>query len=123
MATPTNVATFGPALSARDPADDESAIREVIDSYGRAIESKDVTVFEAFKPNISDADRDRLKQIFPKTVSNKVSIVVDSIQIEGSRATVHVSRQDTIDGKNLFMRQTIILSKKLNRWVISELGQ
>jgi tRNA A-37 threonylcarbamoyl transferase component Bud32/tetratricopeptide (TPR) repeat protein len=108
-----------PPTSAQDPA-----IRQVISQYARAIEGKDLALFRAVKPNLSGEDEKRLQDSFKAIKSQQVGITIDAIQVEGERATVRVSRQDTINGKAMrAMHQTFRLVQGGSGWTIETIGQ
>jgi tetratricopeptide (TPR) repeat protein len=102
----------------------DAAIRGVIADYVRAIESKDVGLFKAVKPNLSPDEEKRLMDSFKAIKSQKVAITVDSLQVEGPRATVRIHRQDTINGKEMKSnQQTFTLVQTGGAWRIESFGQ
>ncbi len=123
-------ATLPPVASARPPlpsppvaANEEPAIRKVVDEYARAIQSKDLALFRSVKPNLSAEEEKRLRAIFKQYKSYQVSVTINSIQLDGSAARVRVSRQDTIDGNPFVLQQLITLVKGPEGWTIREIGQ
>jgi tetratricopeptide (TPR) repeat protein len=118
-APPAAAVDPAPAAAAHDPA-----IRRVIADYARAIESKDLALFRAVKPNLSGDEEKRLQDAFKAIKSQQVGITVDSIQVEGNQATVRVSRQDTINGKAMrAVHQTFRLVQGGPGWTIQTIGQ
>ncbi len=112
-----------PLPSAPAPTNDEPAIRRVVDEYARAIQSKDIDLFRAVKPNLSAEEEKRLRAVFKQYKSYKVSATVTSIQIDGSMARVRISRQDTIDGNPVSLQQQLTMVKGPEGWTIREIGQ
>jgi serine/threonine protein kinase/tetratricopeptide (TPR) repeat protein len=118
-------ATMPPATlpPATQPASEEPAVRRVIAEYGRALQSKDLALFRAIKPNLSGAEEDKLRASFANIKDWRVNISVSSVLIDGSQATVHASRNDTVNGKPVSLHQTFTLTKGANGWTIREIGQ
>src|SRR5207245_8742236 len=86
-----------PATAPVAPADDPG-IRKLIADYGRAIETRDIALFKAVKPNLTADEQKRLQESFKAIKSQQVGIKIDAVQVDGAQATVKVSRQDTING-------------------------
>jgi serine/threonine protein kinase len=106
---------------------DDAAIREVIANYERAIESKDVALFKAVKPNLSNDELRRLESSFKSVDSHQIDITIASIDVQGDRAAVRLARRDTIvfngNNRSTQAQQTIVLSKGPNGWAILEITQ
>jgi serine/threonine protein kinase/tetratricopeptide (TPR) repeat protein len=120
--------TAPPTTSAPSREQEESAIRQVLASYERAIESKDLALFRQVKPNLSASEEKVLTDAFRTADSQQVELTVQSIAIEGDSATVNVSRRDIItvrgrsqDGKS--RPQKFAMSKTAGKWVIVQIGQ
>ena len=79
----------------------EAAVRRIVSSYGRAIETQDVKLFRSVMPDIDSEATLRLRKSFRTIGSQQVDMTIDSIDIEGDTATVRVSRKDTIDGRQM----------------------
>ena len=52
-----------------------------------------------------------------------MTIVVSSIQFEGTEAKVRVSRQDTIDGNPIRLQQLLTMTRGPSGWTIRDIGQ
>jgi serine/threonine-protein kinase len=105
------------------PADEEPAIRRVLEGYERAIESKDLALFKTVKPNLSGSEEKTILDSFRAIRTHEVSLNLGPIQVSGSQATVRVSRQDVLDGRRASFQQTFTLVKGPSGWVIREIGQ
>jgi len=118
-------ATMPPATlpPATQPASEEPAVRRVIAEYGRALQSKDLALFRSIKPNLSGAEEDKLRASFANIKDWRVNISISSVMIDGSQATVHASRNDTVNGKAVSLHQTFTLTKSANGWTIRAIGQ
>ena len=102
----------------------EQAVRRVITDYGRALETQDLGLFRSVKPNLSGDEEKRLRESFRAVKSHRVGISVDSVQIDGPRAVVRVSRQDTINGNAMKpLQQTFRLQARDGAWAIDSIGQ
>jgi serine/threonine protein kinase/tetratricopeptide (TPR) repeat protein len=105
------------------PLGDEPAVRKVVDDYKRAIESGNLELFRAVKPNLSSREEQSLRESFKAVRNHQVNLTLGPIQIAGSQATVRVSRQDVLDGRRVAFQQTFTLVKGPAGWVIKEIGQ
>jgi serine/threonine protein kinase len=138
MAAPVEpVPAPAPAAAARTPAEtvklpaaspsEESAIREVIASYERAIETKSIDLFRSVRPGLSAAEEARLRESFRQVVSQEVTIRILDLKISGASATVRLSRVDTIVSagrrQTQNSQQTLRLNKTASGWVIAEIGR
>jgi len=103
---------------------DETAIRKVIGDYAKAIESKDLGLFKAVKPNLNPDEEKRTKAAFASIRSHVVKITFLSIDMKEHQAVVKVTRRDTINGSipGAFP-QTFNMSKGRAGWVIDEIGR
>jgi tetratricopeptide (TPR) repeat protein len=102
----------------------DAAVRRVIEEYGRAISSQDVALFRSLKPDLSADDEKRLREAFGAIKSQDVGITVESIQIDGDRATVRVTRQDVVNGRSMKPApQTFRLARSGGSWLIQSIGQ
>ena len=115
-----------PATAAAPAADeDEAAIRRLIASYARAIESKDLALFRTIKPNLSAQEERRLRDGFRDVASQRVALTVLSIARRGDDASVTVRRRDTIQAggrqQTVESHQTLRVSRVNGAWVITDI--
>jgi hypothetical protein len=107
--------------------DDDAAIRQVIATYARAIETKSVALFKAVKPNLSSEERRRLEDSFRAVSSQRVNITILSIARKGREASVQIRRRDDIEAggrrQTADSQQTVTLDRIGNTWVIREIGR
>ncbi|MGH9258237.1 MAG: protein kinase domain-containing protein [Vicinamibacterales bacterium] len=114
--------------AARPPQteDDDAAIRRVVATYARAIETKDVALFRSVKPNLSSEEQRRIEAGFRAISSQRVAITILSIIHRGAEASVRLGRRDTIDAggrqQTVESRQTLTLIRTGTGWVIREIG-
>jgi serine/threonine protein kinase len=105
--------------------DDEAAIRRLVASYGRAIETKDVGLFRSIKPNLSAQEERRLREGFRDVASQRVTLTVLSIARKGDEATVAVRRRDTIQAagrqQTVESLQTLRVGRANGGWVITDI--
>jgi hypothetical protein len=112
-----------PATAAAAPTEDPG-IRRVITDYGRAIETSDIALFKAVKPNLTADEQKRLQESFKATKSHQVGIKIDAVQVDGAQATVKITRQDTINGTAIRpIQQTFRLVQTGGGWAIQTIGQ
>jgi len=107
--------------------DDEAAIRRAVETYQRAIETKDLALFRSVKPNLSREEERRIEEGFRAVASQQVSITVSSIEKRGREATVRLRRRDTIEAggqrQTTESQQTMTLARTSAGWVIVEIGR
>lgn len=109
-----------PAATAGDAS--EAAVRRVIQDYERAIEGRDITLFRSLMPELSQDNEKKLRESFKAIKSWAVGITYDSIQVEGDRATVRVSRQDMVNGRQMpAQTQTFSLARFGGSWRIQSI--
>ena len=112
-----------PAVSAADTED--AAIRQVIASYGRAIEAKDIRLFRSVKPNLSADEERRLQDGFRAVTSQRVSLTIISLERKGDQAAAVIRRRDEIEAggrkQTTDARQVVTLSRQSAGWVITEI--
>ena len=105
-------------------AGSEAEVQRVITEYGRAMETRDLTLYRALKPDLSSEDEKRLREAFKAYKPQRVGITVDSVRIEGDRATVQATRQDVIDGRpTKAVSQTFQLVRVGATWQIQSIGR
>ncbi len=109
------------------PPDDDAAIRSVVATYVRAIESKDLALFRSIKPNLGADEERRIRDGFRAVTSQKVNITILSIDRRGDQATLQLRRQDIIEAggrrQSPESRQTMTLAKSNGNWFIVEIGR
>ena len=77
-------------------ANDDAAIRQLVSSYARAIESKDLSLFRSIKPNLSREEERRLQDGFRAVTSQRVNLAIVSLDRTGDTALVVVNRKDVV---------------------------
>ncbi len=114
--------------SAPTKAQEEAAIRQVLGNYVKSLESKNVALFRQVKPNLTADEEKRLADSFSAVDSQHVEMNVESIAIDGDRATATVTRSDVIvvrghsqNGRS--RQQQFFLTKLGGNWVIDQIGQ
>jgi hypothetical protein len=113
-----------PAPATSPPDLGDAAVRRVLADYERAIEGKDINLFRSLMPGLSADAEKRLREAFGAVKSQDVGIAVDSVLVEGDRATVRVHRQDTIGGRKMAAtQQTFRLARSGGVWQIVSIGQ
>ncbi len=116
----------GPESPVDVRAADERAIRQVLSTYERAIEQRDLALFQSVKPNLSGLEESRLRESFRAVRSQRVELQIQAIDLRDNQATVRMTRRDTIDAdsreRTVESRQTIALVKTDGRWVITTIG-
>jgi hypothetical protein len=109
------------------PTDEDAAIRALVATYVRAIESKDLALFRSIKPNLGADEERRIQQGFRAVTSQKVNITITSIDRRGDSASLQLQRQDIIEAggrrQSPESRQTMTLAKSNGSWVIVEIGR
>jgi len=98
-APPPSPTTPVPVTATPRSAGSDAEVRQVIAEYGRAMETRDLALYRTLKPGLSSEDEKRLREAFKASKTQRVGITVDSVQVEGDRATVRATRQDVIDGR------------------------
>ncbi len=101
------------------------AIRRLVATYGRAIESKDLALFRSVKPNLTADEERRLQQGFRAVTSQRVQLTIASIDRRGDTATVVVQRRDELDvggrRQTVEAKQVLTLGRTRDSWVIVEI--
>lgn len=121
---------FAPVLAEPNPgapegeSGAEQGVRGLIDSYERAIETKDLDLFRSVKPNLSADEERRLEVAFQSTGSHEVLIKIVSIEIDGEKAVAQIARRDTLEGSIVSsFPQTLSLTRGPEGWVIEQIGR
>jgi serine/threonine protein kinase len=116
-----------PPSAAPANGDDEAAIRRIVATYARAIETKDLALFRSVKPNLSAAEQRRIEDGFRAVSSQRVNITIQSIDRRANDASVRLRRRDTIDAggrqQTTESQQTMTLIRTGAGWVIGEIGR
>ena len=103
-------------------ADDEGAIRKLVATYARAIETKDLALFRSIKPNLSAEEQRRLENGFRAVSSQQVSLSIVSIDRRRDDASVVIKRRDIIDAggrrQTVDSDQTLQLTRTAGGWVV-----
>jgi serine/threonine protein kinase len=114
-----------PSNAASEAERDDQAIRRLMSTYARAIESKDIALFRSIKPNLSREEERRLEEGFRAVTSQRVAVTVASIDRRGDEATVALRRRDTIQAggreQTAEGRQTLRVARAAGGWVIVEI--
>jgi hypothetical protein len=112
------------SLPSGDLPSEAAGIRKVLEAYIRAVEAKDVGLFRAVKPNLSNEEEKRVRTAFKSVQTQTVKINVLSLELKEARATVKVARRDTINGTIVSsFPQTFQLAKETAGWTIQDIGR
>jgi serine/threonine protein kinase len=107
--------------------DEDAAIRRVVATYARAIETKDLALFRSVKPNMSAQEQQRIEEGFRAVSSQRVTIMILAIDRRGQEASVRLRRRDTIDAggrqQTSETQQTMTMTRSGATWVIREIGR
>jgi hypothetical protein len=124
VAAPAPSAPAPPARPAPTQGHD-APVRQLIADYGRAIETQNLDLFKTVKPNLSADEEKRLREAFKSIKSQQVGIAIQAIHVDGSNATVQVTRQDTVNGRAMKpLAQTFRLTRGPGGgWTIQSIGQ
>jgi hypothetical protein len=118
-------APSAPAAERTAAERDEAAIRQIVASYGRAIETKDLALFRAIKPNLSSDEARRLEEGFRAVTSQRVNLNIVSIDHRGDAASVLVKRHDAIRAggreQTVDSQQMLRLARSTSGWIIVEI--
>ena len=125
-ATVTEAAAPETPVNVPAPQNDDAAIRDVLATFERAIETKDMTLYRLVRPTLSDDDASRVRAGFEAVQAQQVDLRVLSIDVQGNLAVVRVSRRDTIQTvggeRTQESDQTVTLAKTVEGWVITQMG-
>jgi hypothetical protein len=109
------------------PAEDEAAIRRVIATYARALETKSLALYRSVRPDLTREQEQRIEQGFREVPSWQVSVTILSIDQRGQQASLRLRRVDTINDRGRRQTtehlQTLRLSRAGGSWVIVEIGE
>jgi hypothetical protein len=125
VAAPADPPAVEPSRTAPPPptANEDDAIRSVVLTYARAIETKDLALFRTIKPNLSREEERRLQEGFRAVTSQRVTLTILSIDRRDDQATVLIRRRDVIQAgaqqQTAERQQTLTLVRPRDVWVIS----
>jgi len=123
--TPRAAPPTAPAPPPRSVDSDDTVIRRVIATYGRAIENKDIALFRSVKPNLSGDEERRLQDGFRAVTSQRVNLTVTSVKQQGDTASVALRRRDVITAggreRTVESQQTLSMARAGSGWVITEI--
>ncbi len=74
----------------------DADIRELIRSYSRAFETKDLGLLREIRPGLRSEDITRHQAVFAQTRSYRLSLKVDAINVRGDEAEARGQREDVI---------------------------
>jgi hypothetical protein len=85
-----------PAPTPPKPAagDPRNEIRAALDAYKRAIEGKDLGLFQQIRPNLSNTELQRVRASFEQSKSQTVELRIESIEVNGDEALAKGRRLD-----------------------------
>jgi hypothetical protein len=119
-AAPPVLPSAAPALPG---AGAERAVLRVLDDFERAQETGDLALYKSVVPGISSDQEKTLRESFKLIKSRQVELSEVSIEWADGRATVTLTRQDTLNGKVQKPRQqTLRLAQHGGSWVIESMG-
>ena len=120
VATPPAQTQAAPSVAESDDA----AIRRVIQTYKRAIETKDIALFRSVRPNLTHAAETVLMNSFKQIDSQQIDLRVESLRIDGRTASAQIVRRDTLitAGRRQVQNstQTLRFQKTDAGWFIAE---
>jgi serine/threonine protein kinase len=93
---PDGKASQAPPQSQSVLDDDDAAIRHVVETYVRAIETKNIALFQSVKPDLTEVERERLERGFRTVSSQFVGFRILSIDRNGQNASVRLMRRDSV---------------------------
>ena len=127
--TPPAPPVSPPATATPAPATGPRAdIRTALDSYVRAVETKDVDLMRRVRPSLTDAEVQRLRQSNAIKQSHKVDLRVYEITVNGDEATADGRREDMVvlsSGQRLQSETTFsyTLKRGPRGWVIDQVRE
>jgi hypothetical protein len=97
-------------------------IQTTLESYVKAIETKDIALFKKVKPNTTADEERRLKAAFDSVKSHAITLAIQSIELQGGSAIVRVARRDTLNATIVnSTSQVFQMAKDARAWSIQEL--
>ena len=83
-----------------------------------------MALYRRVKPDLTPEEEKKLREAFKSLHTSRVSVEVDSLEVDGERATARVTRRDTLDGATMKpLQRTIRLVRRDGVWTISSIGQ
>jgi hypothetical protein len=129
-AAPSSAPSGGRRETAAPPSandSDDTAIRRVVATYARAIETKDVALFRSIKPNMTPEEQRRIEEGFRAVSSQRVAITILTVNRKDQEASVRLKRSDTIDAagrqQTIDTQQTMTLIRSGPAWIIRDIGR
>ena len=102
----------------------EEAVKRLLETYQRAIETKDLGLFRSVKPNLTGEEERRLRKAFESTKTQQVTITVAAVDCQEKTCVVHLNRRDTLDATIVSsFPQTMRLAQGESGLVIEEIGR
>jgi hypothetical protein len=99
-------------------------VRSTLADYARALTTRDLTLFRSVMPGLTAEQEKSLREAFKAVKSQQVALSVESIQLADGKATVRLTRQDTVNGATQKPRQqTFRLAQRGGAWAIESIGQ
>jgi predicted Ser/Thr protein kinase len=92
----------------KPPVDPKAAIRTVLETYTRALETKDLDLYLRIRPGLRADEIRRMRDTFDQSKSIKVDLKVESIELNGNEAQAKGRREDVLVSKTgqTFRNQT-----------------
>jgi hypothetical protein len=110
------------AATATKPQED--ALKRLLASYERAIETKDLDLFRSVKPNLNAEEERRLRKAFESTRNHEVTITVEALECQEAHCVARLTRRDTLDGSIVSsFPQTLRLAQSPEGLVIDQIGR
>jgi hypothetical protein len=112
----------GVTTAAGQTSPEAPAIQAALETYVKALETKDLVLFKSVKPNTSPEEERRIKAAFGGVRSHTVEMTIQSISLVGNEATVTASRRDTLNKAIVSsFTQVFVLQKHEKAWNIVEM--
>lgn len=96
----------------------------MIQTYKRAIETKDIALFRSVRPNLTPAAEATLTNSFRSIDSQQIELRIETLRIDGRRASAQIVRRDTLitAGRRTIQNssQTLRFQKTDAGWIIVE---
>ena len=96
----------------------------MVQTYKRAIETKDIALFRSVWPNLSRAAETTITNSFRSIDSQQIELRIDNLRIDGRTASAQIVRRDTLitSGRRQVQNitQTLRFQKTDAGWFISE---